>query len=192
LRRFEDPNQIPDTFQKNALSGRDPEFKKYRDSIYDDMIDNPCKLFNFFVENNDILKKIDLRDYAQIVCETMDYELTVSAGTVAGIFGTALTNFVAFPYFKPGFKIKRFRGLVFVGKWLGGAMIGNRLAHLWHPLPTIIHDQTIKYNFGYEEFNWAMDIYEQAWRVGKLEELLEKRDGFDWEQLETMQGIRGR
>ena len=88
-----------------------------------------------------------------------------------------------FPYFKPGWKLARFRGLVFVGKWFTGAMIGNRLMHYYHPLNGIMKDLTVKYNFGYDDFNWAMDIYEQAWRGGKLDELLEQREDFDWEQL---------
>ena len=92
LKRFEDPLQIPDKFQKDALSGRDPEFKVYRDGIYDDMIDNPCLLFNFFVDNNDILKKIELRDYAQIYSETLDYQIQVTAATFGGILGTAVVN----------------------------------------------------------------------------------------------------
>ena len=40
-----------------------------------------------------------------------------------------------------------------------------------------------KYNVNFILYNSAMDILERAYRVGKLEELLEKRNQFDWKGI---------
>ena len=41
-------------------------------------------------------------------------------------------------------------------------------------------DIASKYNFSYDEYNKGMDIFERAQRVGRFDELIEKRAEFDW------------
>jgi hypothetical protein len=40
-----------------------------------------------------------------------------------------------------------------------------------------------KYNFNYLDYHKSMDVLERAHRVGKLKELMEKGDTFDWEGI---------
>ena len=40
-----------------------------------------------------------------------------------------------------------------------------------------------KYNFSFQDYNDAMDIFERAFSVDKLEELLDQREEFDWSQV---------
>ena len=52
---------------------RDPEFKQYRDAIYEEMTENPAKLFDFFLEHNDVLNYISEEDEARILNDTAEY-----------------------------------------------------------------------------------------------------------------------
>jgi len=47
----------------------------------------------------------------------------------------------------------------------------------------IFRETAHKYNFRVEDFQRAMDYFERAHRVGKLNELMEKGGQFDWEGI---------
>ena len=176
-------SNIPTEVERRAVANRDPTFKQYRDGIYEDMIDNPAGLFDFFMRNNDIFKKINDDDFRVCVTTGLHYQHQIFVGTGLGLAGTAITNFLIWPRVTK-FRFTTFRGIVFVAKWFGGGFLGNRIAHYMHPIEDIYRELTIKYNLGYEDFNWAMDIYEHAWRSGKLDQLMEERDKFDWSKVE--------
>lgn len=176
-------SNIPTEVERRAVANRDPSFKQYRDGIYEEMIDNPCNLYNFFMKNNDIFRKIEDEDFEECVYYSQSYQQSIFHGTLAGLVGTAVINKWIWPRFT-NFRFNSFRGVVFVAKWFGGAFLGNRIVHYIHPIHEIFKEKTIKYNFGYEDFNWAMDIYEHAWRQGRLDDLMEQRDNFDWKSIE--------
>lgn len=86
------------------------------------------------------------------------------------------------PLAAPTFRIHRFRPLVWAFKWmlLPCLSYGYMRTYKMDDIDTrhiLIAD---KYNFGFEDFRAAMRIWDRAERVGRLEELLTKRDEFDW------------
>lgn len=187
-RRFKDNDTS--VFEQSVKVIRDPEFKKYRDSTYEELIENPCKLFNFFVENNDILHKVSQDDEEDIGFQTLVYFRDCLNGSLAGLATTLVLDKGIFTYAYPIPRYPRFRGVIFCGKYLLMPFIGNRIGHWFSPLHGLMRDMTIKYDFGYEDFNWAMDIYETAWKVGLLDELLEQREEFDWNRVNDAQEKR--
>lgn len=105
---------------------------------------------------------------------------------VAGTFSlVALFDRVIIPKMMPNFKIKSFRLVLNMGKYLVLPFFAGALTKgfFCDDVDDLFFQIAEKYNFGFEEYNYAMDMIEKADKYGKLQELLSKGPVFDWESI---------
>lgn len=100
-------------------------------------------------------------------------------GALAAVF---FFDKVFLKYKYPEFRVNAPRPLVFLFKWLLIPCISYSIARGFFMDDLDRRQQSIidKYSFGFEDFQRAMLVWDRAERVGRLEELMEKQNNFDW------------
>lgn len=191
MRRFD-----PEVYGNNQQEGdslvtqggrRDPYFEQYTYDMYQSLAENPSALFNFFVENNDIFRKIDDTDMKYMYkrwAERRDYMGWAAIGTIASVL---VYDKVIMPRIYPNqeFRLKKFRLLAFTMKFAVLPLLATRLVDWKMDIGTDYQKIAEKYNFGYDDFNSAMNVLERAKLMGHLDELQEQRGNFDFRKLEA-------
>ena len=79
---------------------------------------------------------------------------------------------------------KFFKPLYFVGKYIGVPMLSFKAMDRYLDIETDFVDCAKHYNFGYEDFEAGLAVFEKAKIVNKLDLLLEQRGEFDMSQLD--------
>lgn len=190
MRRFD-----PNVYESNSeVSGdnlskttRDPYFERYSLQIYQELSENPSALFNFFFENNDILKKIDKNDYNYLCLVYKRWSVMCNNALFGTIVGMGALDFF-FLRKSVGPKVPKFlKPVYFLFKYIGMPMISFKLTDLYLNIEEDFLDCAGHYNFGYEDFEQAMAIFEKAKIVNKLDLLLEQRGDFDMSQLDNIE-----
>lgn len=191
MRRFDpevyDSNQQDQDSLVTSGGRRDPYFEQYTYDMYQSLADNPSALFNFFVENNDIFRKIsdqDMKFMYQRWIDRRDYMGWTAIGTLGAVM---LYDKVIMPRIYPNqdFRMKRFRMLAFGMKYAVVPLLATRLVDWKINISDDYLKIAQKYNFGYDDFNAAMNILERAKLLGYLDELQEMRGSFDFKKLEA-------
>jgi hypothetical protein len=129
MRRF-DPNlyENNDTVDGSNISRstRDPYFERYSLQIYQELSENPSALFNFFYENNDILKRIDEKDFNYLNVVYADWYFKCNNAIWGSFVGMAALDFLVLRKVV-GPKIpKFFKPLYFVAKYLVTPMLAYK------------------------------------------------------------------
>lgn len=167
-------------------------FSSVRAEILTQLLENRSEFFKFFVHHNSIFKMISDDDYNRLINESQFFSITntyVSLLTIGSVF---VVDQLLMRYLAPNFRIKKFRFPLFLGKYIGIPLFVSTLSYsyLIKQLEQSFFDIDEKYNFGMPEFNVAMDVLERAFNVGKLEELLEERENFDWKKVIEMEEFK--
>ena len=188
MRRFD-----PDTFDSNKNSQgkdeseggrRDPYFEKFSYEMYQSLSENPCALFNFFIENNDIFRKIKEEDMNFMYQRLTKRQENMSYGAFGALGGMLLYDKVIKKrLFEPKIQ-SRFRFLTFGFKYLVFPWVVTRAVDLYMNLDDEFKKIANNYNFGYDDFNAAMNVLERAKLMGLLDELQDKRGDFDFKKLD--------
>lgn len=177
----------PGVSKQNVL--RDPYFEKYTYDLFQDMAQNHSELFNFFLENNDILKRISKEDESYLfnkLRQRQEYCTYAFLGTLTGCY--VLNKFII-PRFRP--TVPKSRGLflslsIYFVKYLVPPLLAHQLIDLYLDVDQKFYDTASKYNLQYDDFSQAMTIFERAKLLGYLDELMEKRGDFDFSKLEEL------
>lgn len=167
---------------------RDPYFEKYTYQVFREISENPAEVFNFFLEQNDILRRIAPEDEKRLLeLSQQRKDKCTLAGIAAGV-GVLVYDKVLMPMvFKDRqFRFKNFRALAFLIKYAFWPMVGFRLMDSYLDIEEHYKQAALKYNFGYEDFSQAMGIFERAKLAGLLDELLVERAKFDFKKLENV------
>lgn len=167
---------------------RDPYFEKYTYQVFREISENPAEVFNFFLENNDILRRIDNEDEKKLLDLSQERKEKCSLAGIATGVGVFVYDKVLMPrVFKDRqFRFKNFRFLAFLVKYAFWPMVGFKLMDNYLDVEEHYKQAAIKYNFGYEDFSQAMGIFERAKLAGLLDELLVERTKFDFKKLENV------
>ena len=170
--------------EKEKLKEKD--FEAFKSQIYQTYGEDPMNFFKFFYENNDIFNTIQEEDMQQLKEKHVEYEIK----TTSALYGTLLTVlFVdqiilrfAFPRFNKPFRLNAKTVSLNLLKYVGIPLVGWRVCEKTCLLDVdkTFNDQRQKYNFNYEDFNRSMKIVERAFKVGRMEELMQVRAKFDW------------
>ena len=166
---------------------RDPYFERYQMQIYQELAENPSALFNFFYENNDILKRIEPKDHAYLSLVYVDWYNKCNNALWGSFIGVAVLDFFVLRK-HVGPKIPSFvKPLYFVAKYAGVPMLSYKLTNDYLNIEQEFLDCAAHYNFGYEDFENALSIFEKAKIANKLDLLLEQRGDFDLKQLDSVE-----
>lgn len=168
---------------------RDPYFEKYSYDLFQEMSQNHAELFNFFLENNDILKRIDKEDEFFLFTKTkqrQDYCGYAFWGTLVGCYAL---NKLIIPRVWPSAPKSRgpFLSLSFFFlKYLAAPLVAHQVTDIYLDLDQRYYDMASKYNFQFEDFSQALVMFERAKLLGHLDELMEKRGDFDFKKLDEL------
>jgi hypothetical protein len=167
---------------------RDPYFEKYTYQVFREISENPAEVFNFFLENNDILRKITTEDETKLLEYSQQRKDKCTLAALATGVGVYVYDKVLMPmvFKERQFRFKNFRFLAFMVKYGFWPLVGFRLMDNYLDVDEHFKQAAIKYNFGYEEFSQAMGIFERAKLAGLLDELLVERSNFDFKKLENV------
>jgi len=200
MRRFDpevyETNQ--NTLQPNLDSPvrRDPYFEKYTFDAFQELNKNPSVLFNFFLENNDILRKISKEDEDMLMEKMVERENKCGMTVIGTFLGILLYDKVALPAFYKGRenvpRFKNFRVLIFLFKYGFLPLLAGKLMDRHLFVEADFLNVADKYMFNYDDFSQAMNLFERAKLMGHLDELLEKRADFDMRKLDTAREGYGR
>lgn len=192
MRRFD-----PQVYEKNQANTddyvtpggrRDPYFEKFAYDMYQELAENPSALFNFFLENNDIFRKISPEDVNHLYHRWNDRKEFMGWAAVGSVFGMLFYDKVLMPRLMKArgrpIPERRFKLLTFGLKYMVFPFVATRLVDWKMNIEDDFKQMCLKYNFGYDDFNSAMNILERAKLLGLLEELQEKRGEFDFRKLE--------
>ena len=159
-----------------------PSFDNFRAMHFEEIAQNRSSLFNFFFENNDIFRLINEEDENLLRHNYFKYMDRTSNYTIGSFFTVLFIDQVALRFAMPSFRIPYLRPLVFLGKYLGVPLLTFKYCKnsLCKDIDETFQEIANKYNFSYADYNNVIDILERAERVGRLDELLEKRSKFDW------------
>ena len=152
-----------------AALKRDPQFENFRNYFFDEIGQNRTTLFNFFFENNDIFHTINPEDEAFLQYQYLRYANRTFNYTFGTLAGVLFVDKVVMRYGFPNFKIKHFRPLIWVGKYIGAPLLGYGICKYYccRDIEKTFKDAVDKYNFGYEDYTKAMDVLENVFKVGK-------------------------
>lgn len=194
-------NKNQNTFNKNLFETnqsengetaiRDPYFEKYTYDLYMDMSENPSELFNFFLENNDIFKKISSEDELYLFKQLRnrrEYCTYAFWGSLAASLGYfKLAHHRIFPQItQPKSRGLFFNLCVFGARYALPPLVGSLAMDSYLDVEQDFLNMAGKYSFKYDDFDGAMKIFERAKLLGFLDELIEKRDDFDFKKLEQV------
>ena len=82
---------------------------------------------------------------------------------------------------------KFFKPLYFVMKYAGVPMISYKITNDYLDIEQDFIDCAAHYNFGYDDFEQALSIFEKAKIANKLDLLLKERGDFDLSQLDSIE-----
>ncbi|CAD8163139.1 unnamed protein product [Paramecium octaurelia] len=154
-------------------------FEEFRQDYFDVIADDRAKLFNFFFEYNRQFGFINQDDYLQCTAAYLNYR----ARTSLALFGSPLVVFIANKtVFRNFQRIPVFRPAVFSFKYLGIPLLSFYITGKYFCQDTekLFYEMAEKYQFGFYQYNQAMDLLERAHKANRLDEFMEKGTQFDW------------
>ena len=152
---------------------RDPYFETYAMAFYQETYaENPSAFFNFFLENNHCLKKLDDKDYFELMGKAWQNRVARVNGFFLGLGGTALGQLIWKKASLPRINVKFLRPFVFATKWLLPPFLGYGAGDLLYDIEDDFIDAADKYNFQFEDFKEAMEIFELARQQDKFDDLM--------------------
>ena len=85
----------------------------------------------------------------------------------------------------PNFRIKQFRAVLNIGKYIGLPLIGFWVGknYFAKDVEESFLQMSDKYSFNFYDYSKCMDILESAEKEGRLDELLQERNNFDWTKV---------
>lgn len=174
-----------DNRKVSEIIKRDPQFENFRNYYFDEVGQNKSTLFNFFLENNDIFQSIAKEDEDYLQLQYFKYANRTFNWTIGSLVGVLFTDKVIFKYAFPGFRINNFRSFVWMGKYIGIPLASFGLCKFYfcQDVEKSFQEAVEKYNFNFDDYNKAMDIFERAHKVGKLDDLLDQGGKFDWNAI---------
>lgn len=145
---------------------KDPMIEEFRQLYFQELVDNRSAMFNFFYENNDRLKFISEEDEGKLQKAYFNYVNRTFYSTFGTLAAVVLTDRYIFPRFFPTFRFKSFRGLIFVGKYLLSPLVGFKIGKelFCQDTEQLYLDMSNKYNFGWDEYDKAIDILADDFR----------------------------
>jgi hypothetical protein len=155
MRRF-DPNVYESNNEVSSenlsKTTRDPYFERYSLQIYQELSENPSALFNFFFENNDILKRIEDKDY-NYLCLVYQRWNDMCNNTLYGSFlGVCALDFLVLRK-TIGPKVPKFvKPLYFLFKYVAVPMVSFKMMDNYLNIEEDFVECAAHYNFGYEDF----------------------------------------
>ena len=164
---------------------KDPQFESFKNNYFDEVGQNKGTLFNFFLENNHVLRFISPEDEDKLVNAYQLYLNRTFNWTAGSFLGVLLTDQVVFRYAFPNFRISSFRGPLFLMKYIGVPFLAFGFARefMCKDINQVYQEASEKYNFRYEDYQRAMKILERAHMSGKLQELFDSGAKFDWSNV---------
>jgi hypothetical protein len=153
--------------------------------MYQSMSDNPSALFNFFVENNDIFRRISQDDMNFMFRRLQTRQEAMGYSGLATLGGVILYDAFLKKRLFENPRQPRFKFLTFAFKYVMLPWLSTRVADRVVAVEDDFQKLAIKYNFGYDDFSSSMSILERAKLLGLLDELQEKRGNFDFKKLDT-------
>ncbi len=174
-----------DNSQVTEILKKDPQFENFRNYYFDVVGQNRSSLFNFFLENNDIFQSISKEDENALQESYMTYANRTFNWTMGSLAGVLFVDKVVMRYALPNFRINSFRGVLWVAKYVGVPLLSFGLCKYYfcNDVEKTFQEAVEKYNFNFEDYNKAMDIFEVANKAGRLEELLNTGKNFDWSTI---------
>jgi len=165
-----------------SIVKRDPQFESFKSHYFDIVGQSRSSLFNFFLENNDIFQAISKEDELNLDAQYLKYSNRTFNWTFGSLIGVLFFDKVVLRYAAPNFRIKSFRSLVWMGKYIAVPLLSFGVCKYYFcsDIENAFKDAVDKYNFNYDDYSQAMDIMERAHKVGKLDELLNTGKNFDW------------
>lgn len=153
------------------------------------MSQNHSELFNFFLENNDILKRISKEDESFLLSKLKQREEYCTIAFWGTLIASYTVNKLVIPRIRP--TVPKSRGAflslsIFFLKYLAPPLVAHHLTDLYLDLDQQYYDMASKYNLQFDDFNQALVIFERAKLLGYLDELMEKRGSFDFSKLEEL------
>jgi hypothetical protein len=166
----------------STIIKRDPQFENFRNFYFDEVGQDRASLFNFFLENNDIFDAVSKDDEDLLNAQYLSYANRTFNWTMGSLAGVLFMDKVVMKYAFPSFHIKNLRGLVWLTKYIGVPLASYGLCKYYfcQDIEKSFQEAVDKYNFGFEDYNKAMDILEKAHKVNRLDELLDQGKKFDW------------
>jgi len=136
--------------------------------------------FNFFLENNDIFQVISPDDENYLLEQRMDYYKRTFTWTTTAFVGTVLASKVMKRSSK--MQAKKYKKTAWMSKYLGVPLLSFAVCRLYFckDEDRAFKRMSEKYSFTFDDYNKAMNILDKANNAGKLGELLNKGDCFDW------------
>lgn len=190
MRRFDpevfDSTKTPQQSIEGVGGRRDPYFERFSYDMYQSMSENPSALFNFFVENNDIFRKISQDDMRFMISRLHKRQEAMGWSGVGTLASVILYDRVLKKRIFETPRQPRFKLLTFGFKYLVLPWIATRAADRYMAIEDDFQKLSQKYNFGYDDFSSSMNILERAKILGLLDELQEQRGNFDFRKLESM------
>ena len=169
-----------------STSTRDPYFERYQLQIYQELSENPSALFNFFFENNDILKRIEAKDYNFLQLVYANWYAQCNNAIWGSLIGTSVLDFFVLRKFVGPKVPKFFKPLYFLAKYVGVPLCSYKAMDEYLDIEQDFIDCAGHYNFGYEDFEQALGLFEKAKIANKLDLLLKERGDFDLRQLDNV------
>lgn len=158
------------------------EFLEYKSQVFEIIGKHPRTVFNFFYENNSILKQINEEDMVELDDKYKKYHSRANAFFYGSLFGVFFIDQIFFRIAFPNFRLPYLRLPFFLVKYIGIPFLSVNICenYFQNDVDNVFEEKTQKYNFNYEDFNKAMNIYERAWMSGRFKEFLQKKEQFDW------------
>ena len=165
---------------------RNPYFEEYNSRVFQRLSENPSELFNYFFTNQDIFKMINEDDYAILTKKFGEWSVTTMT-----TFNAALVSMVVLDLFllrkRVGPKIKpTLKPLYWLAKYFAVPMLAWKAADVYVDMDSVFFSMAEKYQFGLEDYERTMLIFEKAKIAGKFDQLMEQRGNFDFSQLEEV------
>ena len=168
--------------KQNELS-RDPRFEQFRKFYSDAAGSREASLFKFFYENNDIFRAISPEDEAKIERSREAYIRKTVNWTLGGLAGVFFLDQIVLR--KTNLKMNRLKTPMFLAKYLGvpAASFGVAKYFLCQDFHQTVREVSDKYHFEFDDYLKAMTLLESAYKAGKLDELYEVGQKFDWNTI---------
>jgi len=141
--------------------------------------------FNFFLENNDIFQVIKPHDEDYLKELRNDYYKRTFTWTATAFVGTFLADKIMKRSASPRMQAKKYKKTAWMSKYLGVPLLSFAVCRLYFckDEDRAFKRMSEKYSFTFDDYNRAMNILDKANSAGKLGELLNKGDCFDWDTV---------
>lgn len=158
----------------------DPYFKKYRNEIYTDLAENPSALFNFFLENNSVAKKISDEDEKYLIDTFNNYNKTRKNIFIFSYISIFTIDQIILRFLYPKYRVDGFRITINLFKYAFlpltlYTLIKNKYLL---DLEEVYLDTALKYKFSIDDFNEIFDIYEKEKLSDNLDEIIQQRNSY--------------